>query len=418
MFRAWVIWLLSAIFMCYKYAIEVSPSVMANDLMKEFSLTGAEMGNLASSYFYAYMIMQIPAGILIDRWGARKVTTVAIILCAIGALLFSRADGIFIACVGRFIMGTGAAFAAINCLKLVANWFPTKRFAFMAGLMMTVGMLGAVGGQAPLSQLISHLGWRGTMEVWAIGGAILMVLFFLIVRDQAPRHRHVDLIPERPPILKNLRSILRNPQAWYLSFYSGFAFAPVSAFGGLWGIPFLKESFHLSTEVAARGSSLIFIGFAVGAPIFGWISDRIRKRCPVMYWGTIVATLSLATVLYVPSIPLLLAYFSLFIFGFAISSFLLCFTMIKEIHYAALAATSISFMNGFDSLFVAASNPLTGKLLDLCWEGVVVDGARSFSVGAYRYSLFILVVFLVFSLIFLRFVKENHCKQVYPTGMP
>src|SRR5262245_55612941 len=103
MFHAWIIWLLSALFMCYKYAIEVSPSVMAADLMREFSLTGAQMGNFAATYFYAYLIMQIPAGLLIDKWGARRVTTVAIALCSLGALIFAQAHSITIACIGRFI---------------------------------------------------------------------------------------------------------------------------------------------------------------------------------------------------------------------------------------------------------------------------------------------------------------------------
>ncbi len=418
MFRAWIIWLLSALFMCYKYAIEVSPSVMTSHLMGEFSLSGAQMGNLAACYFYAYLLLQIPAGLLVDRWGPRKVTTVAIVVCALGAFIFSQAESAFVACFGRFLSGVGAAFAALNCLKLVANWFPTRQFALMAGLMMTVGMLGAVGGQAPLSAFISYLGWREAMGVLALAGVVLAVLFVLVVKDQAPHHREVDLMAPKTGVLKNLKSILRNRQAWYLSFYSGFAFAPVSAFGGLWGVPFLTEAFGYSSQAAARGSSLIFLGFAVGAPLFGWLSDKMGKRKPVMFWGTLVASLCLISVLYLPQLDDILVFSLLFLFGFSISTFLLCFTMIKEINYAALAATSVGFMNAFDALFGAFSDPLTGKVLDLWWTGTVVNGARVFSLTAYHYALFVLVIYFILALVLLKPIRETHCKQAYPSNMP
>lgn len=417
-FRAWIIWLLSALFMFYKYAIEVSPSVMTSDLMREFSLTGAQMGNLAASYFYAYLIFQIPAGLLIDRWGPRRTTTGAIVVCALGTALLSSSLNLEIALLGRFLAGAGASFAAINCLKLIANWFPVRRFAFMAGLMMSVGMLGAVGGQAPLSHFISLLGWRSALFALAVGGVVLALLFVLIVKDKAPGHPALDWMPEKPRVMKNLQMILRNRQAWALSFYSGLAFAPISAFGGLWGVPFLREVNGFTQAAATKGSSLIFIGFAIGAPLFGWISDLLGKRRPVMAWGTVMAAGCLGAVLYFPQPSVALMYSALFLFGFSISAFLLCFTMIKEIHFPVVAATAIGFMNAFDALFGAFSDPLTGKILDLFWTGEMEEGARLFGAFAYHLALGLLLVYLVLSLIFLAFIRESHCKQAVPAALP
>lgn len=418
MLRSWVIWLLSAFFMFYKYAIEVSPSVMALDLMSEFSLSGVAMGNLAASYFYAYLLFQIPAGLLIDRFGPRKVTTVAILLCSFGSFLLSFANTLDVALLGRFIAGAGAAFAALNCLKLIANWFPVRQFALMAGLMMSVGMLGAVGGQAPLSHFIAFVGWRSAMAIFALIGLFLAILFFLIVRNERVYHRHVDLMPEPPRVVKSLKTIFRNPQAWSLSFYSGFAFAPVSAFGGLWGIPFLQEAYGYSPHLAAQGASLIFVGFALGAPLFGWISDRMERRKPVMMWGTLAGGISLALVLYFPHLPLYLMCGLLFLFGFCISSFLLCFTLMKESHVPLVAATAIGFMNAFDALFGAFSDPLTGKVLDLFWAGQMVEGARIFPLSAYRWALAILVFYLLMALLSLTKVKESYRKESFPSSLP
>ena len=418
MLRAWMIWVLSSLFMCYKYAIEVSPSVMAKDLMSEFSLTGAEMGNFAACYFYAYLILQIPAGLLIDRWGPRVVTTIAIILCASGAFLFSTSEEIFWANTGRFVSGIGASFAVVNCLKLIANWFPARQFALMAGLMMTVGMLGAMGGQAPLAYLLHHLGWRDSMLSVALFGASLAVVFFFVVRNKAPEHRAIDLMPNDQNVFTNLRKILCDPQSWYLSFYSGFAFAPVIAFGGLWGVPFLQEAYGFTKHMAAQGTTLIFLGFACGAPFFGWFSDRIGKRRPVMFWGTLAAAVCLVMIIYFSPIVGQLAFLLLFLFGFSISAFLLCFSMIKESNLLYLAATSVGFMNAFDALCGAISDPLTGKILDFWWEGAIVNGVRTFPLFAYHYSFLIFVAYFALALLFLRPIRETHCKQVYPAGMP
>lgn len=417
--RAWSIWLLSALFMFYKYAIEVSPSVMTADLMRTFQIGGVELGNLAACYFYAYLILQIPAGLLLDKFGPRKTTTVAIALCAIGSLIFAEAQTLLMASLGRFLTGIGAAFAAVNCLKLIANWFPFKQFAFMAGLMMTVAMLGAVGGQAPLAAFIQKMEWRQAIEWLGGAGLVLAALFWMIVRDKAPDHRKdAPLTSSKISLFDSLKKILKSPQSWWLSVYSGFAFAPVMVFGGLWGVSFLSQAFSLTANLSAQMVSLIFIGFAIGAPIFGWFSDWLGKRRPVMLWGTFLALLIISVVIYAPEMSGFALALLLFLFGFLISTFLLCFTMIREIHLPLLAATAIGFMNAFDALLGALSDPLTGKFLDMQWEGMVVEGARVFSVGSYQMAFLTLPIYLVLALLALFKIKETHCKPTYPASLP
>ena len=417
--HAWIIWLLSAIFMFYKYALEVSPSVMTSTLMTAFDITGTTLGNLVACYFYAYLLFQIPAGILLDRFGPRKVTTLAIFVCSAGSLIFAHSDTLFGAAIGRFMTGAGAAFAVVNCLKLTANWFPARLFAFMTGLMMSIAMLGAVGGQAPLATFIEAVNWRKAMEIIGLAGVVLSILFLMIVRDKAPNHkREVLLVSQRIPFFKSLRQIFRNPQSWWLSIYSGFAFAPVMVFGGLWGVAFISEAFNLSNNLAAQSTSMIFIGFAIGAPTFGWFSDWIGRRKVVMFWGTVVALLAICATIYAPGLSNSLLSFLLFLFGFSISSFLLCFTMIREITLPAMAATVIGFMNAFDALFGALSDPLTGKFLDLTWGGKIVNGARIFSVESYKIAFITLPVFLIIALISMIWIKETHCKTSNPLPLP
>lgn len=416
--HAWLIWLLSSLFMFYKFVLEVSPSVMTTQLMSVFQVSATQLGNFAACYFYAYLLLQIPAGLLLDRFGPRTVATCAIFVCSLGNLLFAYSPTFFFAQVGRFLIGTGAAFAAINAFKLIANWFPARQFAFMSGLMVTVAMLGAVGGQAPLSAFIQAVTWRPALEILAWSGLVLAILFWLMVRDRAPHHQNALLSPPTGSFLHNLKRIFGSRQSWWLSIYSGFAFAPVMVFGGLWGVAFVAEAFQLQENMAAQSVSLIFIGFAIGAPLLGWFSDWLGRRKIVIFYGTLVALLSLSLVIYVPQASQLLLMVLLFTFGFSISAYVLAFAMIREINLPALAATAMGCMNAFNALFGAVSDPLTGKFLDLVWDGRMVNGARVFSEDAYRTAFLILPIYLLISLALLLLIKETRCKPTYPSSLP
>lgn len=418
-FRAWMIWVLCALFLFYKYAIEVSPSVMTSTLLEAFKIDGAQYGWLAGSYFLAYVLLQIPAGFLLDRIGPKKTTTLAILICAAGGFLFAASTSLTTAIIGRFLTGVGAAFAFVNSMKLIANWFPARQFAFLSGLMMTVAMLGAVAGQAPLAQFIKWLDWRMAMDIIGGIGVVLALFFWFTVEDKPVEHtieRHI--VSMKLTFWHSLKKVMDNPQAWWLSIYSGFAFAPVMVFGGLWGVSFIQEAFTLSHHLSAFLVSLLFIGFAIGAPLFGWLSNRLERRKNVMLWTTICALIALSLVIYVPNMHKTLLGILLFAFGFFISGFLLCFTMIREINLPSLAATAIGFMNAFDALFGVIADPLTGAILDFMWEGGMVNGARTFSVDAYRMAFLAIPICLIIALLSLFKIKETYCKPTYPAPLP
>jgi sugar phosphate permease len=280
-------------------------------------------------------------------------------------------------------------------------------------------MLGAVGGQAPLASFIDAMDWRYAMEFIGIAGLVLAALFWFTVRDISPKHKiEKHIASQNISLVSSIKRVLKNRQAWWLSVYSGFAFAPVMIFGGLWGVAFTSEAFGVSSNIAAQSVSLIFIGFAVGAPVLGWFSDWLGRRVIVMFWGTLASLLVISAVIYAPGLTQSTLGLLLFLFGFCISSFLLCFTMIREISLPILAATAIGFMNAFDALFGAFSDPLTGFFLDLGWDGKLADGARVFSVSAYKAAFLTLPAYLVISLLTLSRIKETYCKPSVPSSLP
>lgn len=409
----WLLWMPAACFFFYKYLIQVSPSVMSQQLMAAFQLSGASFGNLAACFFYAYLLMQIPAGLLLDRYNPSKILPIAILFCAFAVLIFSRSQYLLTAEISRFLIGLTAAFASLICFKLISLWFPPRHFAFMAGLSMTAAMLGAIGGQAPLSYLVEHFDWRQALVYIAWPGIILAIISLFLKGKQLTERTEERY--DQPSLFKQFRTILSCPQTWLLSFYSGLAFAPVSVFGGLWGVAFIQKAYQMDAITAARAVSGIFIGFAIGCPLSGWLSDRMQRRKPLMYLGTILALISISLVLYCPLSKTWLN-MTLFIFGLAASCFFLCFSMIKELHHLMIAGTVIGFMNSFDSLWEAVSEPLIGRLLDLRWNGAMSQGARAFKEQDYQWALTTLIIYLSIALVLLLFIKETHCQNKTTQG--
>lgn len=403
----WIVWILAASFFYYKYLIQVSPGVMSSQLMSAYSLTGAGLGHLAACFFYGYLLMQIPVGIILDKWNPGKITSIAVFACASGIFLFANSFSLITASLSRFLIGLSAAFAAVSCFKLSSIWFPPKRFAFVAGLSMTAAMMGAIGGQAPLSLLISKFEWRNALKLIAILGFVLSFFIWLIVKDKKiTQHSNFTTDAEQISLVNKLITLLKHKQTWLLSLYSGLAFAPVSVFGGLWGVSFLEKAYALNVSLAANYISIIFIGFAIGCPVTGWLSDYIGRKKLIMAIGTISALISLSVVIYLP-IPLKFLSFFLFLFGIGASCFFLCFSMIRELHPLIFTGTVLGFMNTFDSICEAITEPLIGKLLDLNWHGAYENGARSFALHDYHYSLLTLSIYLTTALLLLFFIEET-----------
>lgn len=413
----WIVWLLGASFFFYKYLVQVSPSVMTQDLMKTFQINAAGLGHLSAFYFYAYLFMQVPVGILLDKYSPRLLTTGAILMCGLSTFIFAHTHALWLACIARALIGTGAAFAAVSCFKLVTLWFKPNRFALVSGLCMTAAMLGGVGGQIPLSFLTEAVGWRMALQLVGVLGLILGAVYALIIRDKpTPKSTPKPLSQQKheysASFWGNAFVVLRNKQAWLLSFYSGLAFAPVSVFGGLWGVPFLETSYHLSRNHAAFSVSWIFIGFAVGAPFFGWLSDYLGQRKPILFAGTSLALICILMVTYSPTSRVSMLSLFLFFFGFGTSGFFTSFAMIRELFPLGLAGTVLGIMNTFDAVCEALFEPAVGAVLDLTWDGSVVNGIHQFSVANYHASLLLLPLSLLVAFVLLFFIQETWCTPI------
>lgn len=408
----WIMWGLGALFYCYEFCLQVSPSVMTNEIMRDFNVSASKLGNLSAFYLYAYTLMQIPVGILLDRFGPRRLLTFAILCCALGSFMLGTAKIFTVAALGRFLIGVGSSFAPVGCMHLAATLLPLNRFALMTGVMLTIGMAGAVGGEAPLSMLIAKLGWRETLILFAGIGIVLSMIIWALIRDKiivsdTYKQGH------RTGFLTGIRRVLRNKQIWIVSIYGGLMYLPTPAFAGLWGVSFLMQSYQLPRTAAALYVSLIFIGWAIGAPLFGWFSDRIGKRRPPMAIGSIGALICILLILYITTLPVVLMGVLLFLFGFFSSGFLPAFSVAREINPPETNATALGFVNTLNNMGGALAQPFIGLLLDLQWNGSMANGVRSYSVADYHLAMITIPVCIAISVLIIPFIRETYCKPIY-----
>lgn len=398
---------LCAAFLFYKYILQVYPSVITQELMREFQLTGAGLGNLAATFYYTYLVTQIFVGFLLDKYSTRWLTASAIFCCALGMILFSQAHHLLVAQLSRALMGAGVAFATVAYMKLAAIWFPPRQYAFIGGLLATAAMAGAVFGQAPLSFLVDNMGWRNCLYIIGWIGFFLALLFALVVRDKKSNVvTSVKTQGEHTPIsLKDVFTLFKNKQNWLLAIYGGFAFSPIAIFGGLWGNPFLQQAYELNSTQAASLISLIFIGLGVGSPVIGFFSDRIGNRKMVMLVSTLISGFALTSVLYLHPMPIWLLSFLLFTFGFCLGAYMLVFAIGKELNLPVFTATVIAMINTSDAFLSGLTEPAIGKLLDLIGNGQMINGMHVFSLQSYHLALSVLPLYLflaVFSLVYIK----------------
>jgi MFS family permease len=404
-----IAFVLGALFFGYAFIQRVSPSVMTAELMREFSVGATALGSLSAFYFYTYASIQLPVGMLTDRFGPRKLMSAAAGLCAFASIGFALSDSIVTASIGRALIGGTVAFAFVGTLSIAGYFFKSSRYTLLAGLLQSVGMCGAIFGQAPLRHLVESLGWRGTMTALAGVAVVLSILLFVLV----PRRSAEQLTATnqanssqtnatKKKLLDGLKSVSSNSQTWICAIIGFGLAATMLGFGALWSVPWLTTVHGYSTVQAGGIASMIFVGWAVFSPLVGWLSDKIGRRNPVMMLGALLCFVSFATLIfYTPSATSM-------IMGCTMTA---GFSSVRELNRPEFSSTALGLMNMFIVGAGAVVQPLIGWLLDKNWDGSLMEGARVYSDQAFTSALTSLLVVTSLAFIGTLFLKETYGKQ-------
>lgn len=392
--RAWFMWLFAALAFGYAFFHRVAPSVMVDDLMAEFAISGAVLGTLSALYFYPYVLMQVPLGALIDRLGVRALLSTALLIGGIGSVIFALAQSIEMAYLGRVLIGIGSAVGFLSSLALAGKWFPPHRFAFLAGLVMFFGMTSGILASGPLAVFIETYGWRAAM--WSLGGfsILLAVMVFIFVRN-APEDtiQKSALKPTKETwraMWQGLGRASSTLEVWKVAIVASTMSGPMLTLGGLWGTPYLISAYGLAKTDAAFLISFLLLGWAFGAPFAGWLSDRIRQRKKIILAGSLAGTLSVGAIVFLPLPPLWITVGLLILTGISGAAMTVTFALVREVTPSNISSSVTGIVNSLTVASGAILQPAVGYALDRFWDGTTTDGARFYSIDTFQTG-FILV---------------------------
>lgn len=408
-------WGIPALLFLIAFAHRVAPGIIAKELMQTFQATGAIVGLLSSAYFYAYAGLMIPAGLLIDAFGVRRVVAGGGAIMGVGTLAMAAASSQGPLFVGRFAVGLGATVTFIGALKIAATWFPPSHFGTLSAITATVGILGSLVATYPLAGLVALAGWRGAF--WLIGLATLAValLCLVVVRDRpAGVTADAPAVPAMGKILAGALEVLANRHTWppFLAFFCFYA-----AMGNvmLWAVPYLRDVYGLSTTRAALYATATSVALLFSAPLTGFLSDRVVRRrklpytvmtaCLFVLWLVFVATLG--------SLPLSGVYILFFAMGIAGGSFVLTWPLGREVNPPHLAGIAVAVVNLGGFLGAALTQGPLGAVLDSRWAGAMSDGARAYPIEAYARTFGICALFILASSLLTLLLRETRGRNIY-----
>lgn len=415
---AWLICGLGAIYYSYEYFLRISPSVMEPALREHFNLSASGFGLLSAVYYYAYVPLQIPVGVLLDRYGPRLLITLACLICVIGTFIFAGTQVFWVAATGRFLVGLGSAFAFVGVLKLATIWLPEDKLAMVSGLAAALGTVGAMIGDNILGILVINMGWKFTVQLTAYVGIALVFLLWFGIRDKKSHQRQSGTVDNFRKSMVDLGIITSNSQIWLNGLFGCLVYLPTTVFAELWGIPYLKHAHHLTQEGADFANSLLFLGFTIGAPLMGFISDKMRRRKPPMLFGATGAAIVMMIVLYMPGLNITTINVLMFFLGLLYSAQCIVFAVGRELSPAEAAGTAMAMTNMIVMLGAMFLQPLVGKLLDMSFaahagalnlENLSLDKLQQlYTADDYQFALSVIPLGIIVAAILTFFLKETY----------
>jgi MFS family permease len=363
---------LCGLFHFSQYAARSAPGVMLPELSLNLGIATASIGSLIGSYYYTYSLTSVVAGGVLDKFGARVPVAVGMVMLAIGCVMFSNSV-YTIALAGRLLQGAGAAFAFTGAVYIATKSFPAAQLASAIGIVQAFGMFGGSAGQYAVAQLVHQFSIPWLWVWYGLAALVFALAVAMFCQREARKRVDAELIPAKKTALDGYRVVFTNPQSWLCGVCAGLLFIPTTVGDMIWRVAFFTEGLGIAYQDAVTSVALVLFGWVIGCPLLGWVSDRIKRRKPVVIGGAVALTAAECVVVFGPAHYADSTVLSL-LFGIVSGAAMIPYTMIKEANPAKVAGTATGIMN----LLVFATSALISPVASVLYNHAAqTEGIRA-----------------------------------------
>lgn len=414
--KAWIVCLSAALFFFYEFIQMHMFNAINESLRVAFHVDATHLGILSSTYLIGDVAFLLPAGILLDRFSIRTILLCALSVCIIGTVGFALTSSLPWAAFFHGISGCGNAFCFLACIMLVSRWFEPKRQAFVVGIVVTMAFMGGVMAETPLAWITSIVGWRLALIYDATLGCLFFLIIAFNVKDSPPNwvaraKEAIDAHGGKVSVGAGMKKVILNAQNGLAGIYTCLLNLPIMVLDAVWGITYLRTVHHLTYLHASTVAAMIFFGSMIACPIAGFISDRAGLRRMPMIIGAILSLAMVSLLVFVPGWhygSLLVLFFFIGIFT---STQIISYPLASESNDFALTGTAVGFVSFIIMGGAAIAQVVFGQLLDNGWEGMMQEGQRIYSVGAYHHAMLMFPVVMAVGLLASLLIKETYCTR-------
>ncbi len=351
-------WLLAAVYYFYQYALRSAPAVMMPQLTDAFQLSALGAASLVGLFYYGYSPFSLVAGAALDRLGPKTVVPIGALMVGVGSLLFGSGN-LTAANIGRLMQGAGGVFALVGAVYIASKNFPASSAATLIGATQMFGMAGGSAGQFVVGPMIgAGLEWSTFWMVMGAVGLLLSAVLFFLLPQQTTKGGGDNWIRSAA---RAMAVVFKNPQSILCGLIAGLLFIPTTIFDMIWGVRYMQEARGAEFGSAVIHSATVPLGWIIGCPLLGFVSDRLGRRKPVIVAGGLLLLACLAWILYGRA-EIFPPYTIGILAGLGSGAAMLPYTVIKEANPPEYSGTATGVINFLNFTFSALLGPVFGWL--------------------------------------------------------
>lgn len=399
---AWFLCAITAIFYCFVYILRLLPGVLKDDLMLKYGITASDFGQFSGIYYAGYALFHLPFGIMLERVGPKSTIILSLLLCGAGIIPPLYFDSWFLAVLGRFLLGAGSSTAILALFLVIRTHFPPERFSSIFGMCVTLGLMGALFGSRPVGILNESIGCQNTLYIF-VATTILLVAVFLVFMPTTASSTNA----QNSSILEDLLTLMKQKGMWAVAILSGLMMGPIEGFADAWGVPFFQHVLNIDNSNAQVLPSFIFLGFAAGCPLLGYLGEKYQRPYTVMIISALFMALIYVILFIFKPQSLIILYTLMVITGILCGYQVFMIFINTRIVPKHLAGLSSTFTNMVAMSFGTFFHIIIGGVINLRWDGAMRNNLPFYTDTDYIYGLSIIPIGLMVGVVGFLYLKPK-----------